>query len=227
MFKKLLVLSGVTLLYLFLGAEVHGQQMWFANRFRLKMLDERLRLTLNTQLRLENRLRDYDRAFVEPRIAWKFGDVAKLRFNYRYSDRSTTFGAEEQPQDDEYRLSGDLFLYYEIDDSDWELQTRFRFQHEREVDETDYDQVIRGRLKGTYDLTNKSDIYASAELFYPVNDDDAWQLDGWRITTGLESELSDKVLLTTFYRMERNRDDRLWQTAYILGIYLEYDFELD
>jgi hypothetical protein len=127
-------------------------------------------------------------------------------------------GSGRADDNDRLRWSADGFYTLGSGDTQWLFAHRVRYQQARMQGEADEEAktYLRNRLQLTYNLTKRVQPYVSGELFYRFNGRNENQLN--RFTLGLETRIGGKFTLDTFFRVEKERNVKYPETAYVVGL---------
>lgn len=223
-------------------------ESWNSISLRSSFLDNKLKLTLTQEFRLNDNSSNLGQMFTELKASYEVINDLELGFGYRWIKDDEKYGEKQ------WRYNIDLGYSHKLDR--FELGYRIRYQHhdyfENSAGDGDYaTNKYRFRLKAEYNISNwKLDPYFSTELFYASTTADAVQylsevetgtveLNGMekiRFTLGTSFCPFNNAKLGVFYRIEKSIKSFPTYlgtttfnpaTIYIVGISFRYNLNFD
>jgi len=191
-----------------------AQEFWTGITVRGK-INRTFSAQVEQQVRFNETIGNYKSTFTEATLRIRPWEHLGAALSYRYTDRA---GSERADDNDRQRWSGDVFYTIGSDKTEWLFVHRVRYQQSAEFNENEGEdkRYIRNRLQVGYNLTKRVQPYASWELFYRMDGRNEFQLNRWSL--GLETRIGKRVTLDVFYRVEKERNVRYPQTAYVVGL---------
>jgi hypothetical protein len=191
-----------------------AQEFWTGVALRGK-INKTLSVQAEQQVRFNETIGDYKSTFTEATLRIRPWEHLGAALSYRYTDRP---GSERADDNDRQRWSGDVFYTIGSSKTQWLFAHRVRYQQSAEFNENEGEdkRYIRNRLQLGYNLTKRVQPYASGETFYRLDGRNETQLN--RLTLGLETRIGKNFTLDAFYRVEKERNVKYPQTAYVVGV---------
>lgn len=196
------------------AAPCRAQEFWTGITVRAKVT-KWVSAQVEQQVRFAETIGDYKSTVTEASLRLRPWEHLGAALSYRFTDRA---GSERADDNDRQRWSADGFYTLGSSDTQWLFAHRVRYQQARTAGEADEEAktYVRNRLQLTYNLTKRVQPYASTEFFYRLNGRNENQLN--RFTLGLETRIGKKFTLDTFFRVEKERNVRYPETAYVVGV---------
>lgn len=116
---------------------------------------------------------------------------------------------------------------YKLGRMDISLRERFQSTfYDEDVSGFDYGHknYLRSRLQVAYDIpANKTEPYASAEMYYSLNKTGGNEVNAMRYTLGVEFPVSGKLDLDTYLRLDQERNVKNPVSLFVAGVSLKLD----
>lgn len=169
---------------------------------------------LNWESRFKDNISSYDESILEYGISYDTPWDIDLQTSFRH------YFVPDKP--DGYRLNLGAGYDKFIDDSNFEIATRLRWQYDNNYapEERDPEQQLRLKLSGVYELGSRLVFVLEDEIFYKMGDKDEFSKN--RITAGIEFIVSDQLELNAFYRFENDINKSVNDFENTIGIYAAY-----
>lgn len=198
----------------------------FRGRMGVKLITEVFKdadLELTLEQRFDNKLTAFDRFIIEPGFAYSWNKHLKTGIEYRYYLRQDIMRNREN----RHRISG--FVRYKKEIEDFTLRAKTMLQYGIDDDAyyfLDYRNKLISRNSVSVDYNifgSKFTPKAEYELFFHVNNSNGGIINGWRITTNIDYELSKRNSLSLFYMFDKEINVAMPLNAHIIGVELEMD----
>jgi hypothetical protein len=190
-----------------------AQEFWTGLTLRTK-LNKMVSVQAEQQFRFRETIGNYSSTFTEAGVRLRPWEHLGAAVYYRYTNRT---GSGRADDNDRQRWSGEVSYTIGSDKTQWIFGHRIRYQNSGETGgENERKSYLRNRLMLVYNLTKRVQPYLSGETFYRFDGRDETQLN--RFSMGLETRIGKNFTLDAFYRVEKERNVKYPQTAYIVGI---------
>lgn len=212
--RPLVLLAVVAMLGVGGSVPCRAQEFWTGLTLRAKVTDL-IGVQVEQQVRFAETIGAYKGTVTEASLRLRPWEHLGGALSYRFTDRS---GSERADDNDRQRWSADGFYTLGSGDTQWIFAHRVRYQQARTSGEADGEAktYVRNRLQLGYNLTKRVQPYVSTEFFYRLNGRNENQLN--RHTLGLETRIGKKFTLDTFFRVEKERNVKYPETAYVVGV---------
>ncbi len=196
------------------SAPCRAQEFWTGLTVRAKVT-KLISAQVEQQVRFAETIGAYKSTVTEVSLRLRPWEHLGGALSYRFTDRA---GSERADDNDRQRWSADGFYTLGSGDTQWLFAHRIRYQQARTSGEADGEAktYVRNRLQLAYNLTKRVQPYVSGEFFYRLNGRNENQLN--RFTLGLETRIGKKFTLDTFFRVEKERNVKYPETAYVVGV---------
>ncbi|NJB85481.1 hypothetical protein GGR26_001226 [Lewinella marina] len=149
---------------------------------------------------------------INHRIVGRLDVTPGVRFTPRYdTDEPSTV-----------RLFTDLNFSHPLGEGPFSLEARVRSQYERALADNGSgpEVAVRPRVGIAYQLLEHTGLVAEYEARYRFDTRDAWTQH--RYTFGMEQQLSTRISVEAFFRLEREIDPPVPETEPTIGVFLVY-----
>ncbi|HEX8529470.1 MAG TPA: DUF2490 domain-containing protein [Cytophagales bacterium] len=191
-----------------------AQEFWTGLTLRARVT-KLVSAQVEQQVRFAETIGAYKSTVTEASLRLRPWEHLGAALSYRFTDRS---GSGRADDNDRQRWSADGFYTLGSGDTQWLFAHRVRYQQARTAGEADGEAktYVRNRLQLAYNLTKRVQPYVSTEFFYRLDGRNENQLN--RYTLGLETRIGKKFTLDTFFRVEKERNVKYPETAFVVGV---------
>ncbi len=198
----------------------------FRSRTGIKLKTEAIKdvdFILNIQQRFNNKLSTFDKFLMEPGIAYDLNKRLKTGVEYRYYYNQN----QDHTRESRHRFS--WFIRYKKNIEDFALGVKTILQYGIDDDASfafDYRNkfISRNSISLSYDIFgSKLTPKAEYDIFYHINNPRGGIINGWRITTSFDYDLSKNKTLAFYYMFDKELNVVSPLNAHILGIELEIE----
>lgn len=212
--RPVVLLAVVAVLGAGRAAPCRAQEFWTGITVRAKVT-KRVSAQVEQQMRFAETIGAYRSSVTEASLRLRPWEHLGGALSYRFTDRA---GSERADDNDRQRWSADGFYTLGSNDTQWLFAHRVRYQQARTAGEADGEAktYVRNRFLLAYNLTKRVQPYVSGEFFYRLNGRNENQLN--RFTLGLETRIGKQFTLETFFRVEKERNVKYPETAYVVGV---------
>lgn len=215
----------IAMALLFLNLSFIGKaQSDLRSRTGIKLKTEAIKdvdFSLNIQQRFNNKLSTFDKFLLEPGVAYDLNKSLKTGVEYRYYFKQN----QDHTRESRHRFSG--FIRYKKDIEDFALRVKTILQYGIDEDASfafDYRNkfISRNSISLSYNIFgSKLTPKAEYEFFYHINNPRGGIINGWRITSSFDYDLSKNKTLAFFYMFDKELNVVSPLNAHIFGIELE------
>ena len=191
-----------------------AQEFWTGLTLRARVT-KLVSAQVEQQVRFAETIGAYKSTVTEASLRLRPWEHLGAALSYRFTDRS---GSGRADDNDRQRWSADGFYTLGSGDTQWLFAHRVRYQQARTAGEADGETktYVRNRLQLAYNLTKRVQPYVSTEFFYRLDGRNENQLN--RYTLGLETRIGKNFTLDPFFRVEKERNVKYPETAFVVGI---------
>lgn len=178
-------------------------------------------LSLNIEQRFNNNVSTFDKFIVEPGFAYSLNKRIRTGVEYRYYINQNWNHTRES----RHRFSG--FFRYKKDVDDFTIRAKTILQYGID-DEAGFAFDYRNKLINRNSVSLAYNIFGSKftpkaeyELFFYLNNPERAIINGWRISTAVDYDLSKKTTLSLQYMYDKELNVVYPINAHIFGVELE------
>lgn len=187
--------------------KVVDNQLWLGVEFR-KELNDKFRVDIEQQTRLNNNWKDVKATFFEVGIRYKPLSFLVIKPQFRYlwmvNNRNR------------YRISVDATTRYKFDAMPLKLYYRARFQNATVVYTGEHITALRNLVGAEYKLAKWITPYAETEWFYRFNSKNEFRV--FRYTFGAELRLNKNMDVKVYFQSDAERNVKIPVQQNVVGI---------
>lgn len=225
---KSIIFTGLIMGFLFAGVKSGNAQetdfgAWVALDIK-KDITRKFSLELKEEVRVFRDFGEFDR--VSTSLSAEYALVKWLKAGVGYA---WIYNHKVKSDTWDHRHRYFLFLQgkYKLGRMDVSLRERFQSTfYDEDVSGFEYGHknYLRSRLQVAYDIpANKTEPYASAEMYYSLNKTGGNEVNAMRYTLGVEFPVSGKLDLDTYLRLDQERNVKNPISLFVAGV----NFKLD
>jgi hypothetical protein len=185
-----------------------------------KKISKDFKATLSQEFRFKENYSQLGTYFTDIGLQYKISKSLNASFNYRFIEKLQ----KDLTYDTRSRFYLDVAYRYKADKWNFILRTRFQDQIESFSTDEDYSQpqfYWRNKLTIKYSLKDFTP-YATAEVFYPLNNPKGNIIDEFRLSAGSDYEINKKNSVGGYFLIDKEINVKNPVTSFIIG--LEYGF---
>lgn len=191
-------------------------------------LNKKWNFEFEEQLRLKEDISEIDEYFTQLGIEYSVSKKVKIGGGVRYIRENDNKG-KIQGYENHFRFQIDVSYKQKINALSFKYRVRYQNKNELGVgiSEGDYaNQHVRFKTSIGYNIENsKLKPKFSAEIYNHFEKSEEGGFDKYRLTIGTEYNLKKQGELNLFYRREKELNESIPKTKYIIGLKYVYKFE--
>ena len=199
-------------------------EVWFGASYKLKF-ENKLEVQLEEQVRLDNDIDRVKKSFTEISLEYEVFKDFEVGAKYRFSIFPNSFAenAIEKSAFNVSRISVDVSYEFDKKDFPLSLEVRTRFQDATEHYTEQKITFWRNKFSLEWEASKNITPFVEYESFYRLNKKNEFRQD--RYTAGIEWRINKEMDISTFYRVDKEKNKKLNGRQNIVGIMFSYSMD--